>query len=71
MNLPRTVDPLAGLRSSLTLRPAVAPPPMCQDLIHSYRCKDNSLIFVDFMTDETTAVFRSSKDGAPGAFEGA
>ncbi len=29
---------------------------------HSYRCKDNSLIFVDFMTDDLTATFKSAKD---------
>jgi len=31
---------------------------------HSYRCKDNSLIFVDFMTDDKTANLKKTKDGA-------
>jgi hypothetical protein len=37
-------------------------PPMLK-LSKQYRCKDNSLIFVDFMTDDKTANFRSAKDG--------
>jgi hypothetical protein len=36
---------------------------------HSYRCKDNSLIFVDFMTDDMTANFRKSKDGPVTVFK--
>lgn len=30
-----------------------------------YRCKDNSLIFVDFMTDDKTANLRTEKTGSP------
>jgi hypothetical protein len=30
-----------------------------------YRCKDNSLYFVDFMTDDKTANFRTKKGGEP------
>ena len=30
-----------------------------------YRCKDNSLYFVDFMTDDKTANFRMKKGGEP------
>jgi len=37
-------------------------PPMLK-ASHTYRCKDNSLIFVDFMTDDKTANFKSAKDG--------
>lgn len=29
-----------------------------------YRCKDNSLIFVDFMSDDKTALLRTEKGGA-------
>lgn len=41
-----------------------APPPAVPMIkaSHTYRCKDNSLIFVDFMTDDKTANFRSAKD---------
>lgn len=30
---------------------------------HSYRCKDNSLIFVDFMTDDKTANLKTDREG--------
>ncbi|CAM8667694.1 MULTISPECIES: hypothetical protein [Sphingobium] len=30
-----------------------------------FRCKDNSLIFVDFMTDDKTANLRTEKGGSP------
>jgi predicted small lipoprotein YifL len=30
-----------------------------------YRCKDNSLIFVDFLSDDKTANLRLEKNGAP------
>ncbi|WP_313808942.1 hypothetical protein [Sphingobium sp.] len=30
-----------------------------------YRCKDNSLLFVDFMSDGKTAQLRTEKTGAP------
>ena len=38
-------------------------PPMLKSS-ETLRCKDNSLIFVDFMTDEKTANFRKEKGGA-------
>lgn len=41
----------------------VAPPPMIQ-ASHTYRCKDNSLVYADFYTNNTVSV-RSKKDGAP------
>lgn len=30
-----------------------------------YRCKDNSLVFVDFLSDDKTANLRTEKNGAP------
>lgn len=30
-----------------------------------YRCKDNSVVYVDFMNDDTTVNLRTAKDGAP------
>ncbi len=30
-----------------------------------YRCKDNSLIFVDYMSDDKTALLRTEKAGSP------
>jgi hypothetical protein len=55
------VDPQAGELANAT--PVVAPPPMIKSS-HSYRCKDNSLIFIDFMTDDMTANFKATKEGA-------
>jgi hypothetical protein len=40
----------------------VAPPPMIKSS-HNYRCKDNSLISVDFMTDDKTANLKLGKEG--------
>jgi hypothetical protein len=31
----------------------------------TYRCKDNSLIYVDFFADDLTANIRTEKEGAP------
>lgn len=53
-----TGDPQAA---ELANAAALPPPPMIKSS-HSYRCKDNSLIFVDFMTDDKTANFKSTKD---------
>ncbi len=30
----------------------------------TYRCKDNSLVYIDFMADDLTAHLRTEKDGA-------
>ena len=43
--------------------PAPLPPSIAAS--HTYRCKDNSLIQVDFMSDQTTAVFRATKEATP------
>lgn len=54
-----TNDPMD---SELANAAPVELPPMLKSS-HSYRCKDNSLIFVDFMTDDKTANFKADKDG--------
>jgi len=54
-----TNDPMD---SELANAAPVELPPMLKST-HSYRCKDNSLIFVSFMTDDKTANFRTDKDG--------
>ena len=41
----------------------VAPPPMIQ-VTRAYRCRDNSLVYVDFYTNNTATV-RTSRDGLP------
>ncbi len=51
-------DPQAA---ALANAATVAPPPMIQ-ASRSYRCKDNSLIYIDFMTNNT-ANYRTDKSG--------
>jgi hypothetical protein len=55
-----TNDPQAD---QLKSAPPVAPPPMIQ-ASRSYRCKDNSLLFADFYTNNTVAV-RADKGATP------
>jgi len=54
-----TGDPMA---EELANAAPVAPPPMIKES-HTYRCKDNSLIFIDFMTDNVTANFKAERNG--------
>ena len=54
-------DPMA---KELANAAPVELPPAVKDS-RSYRCKDNSLIFVDFLTDDKTANLRTEKEGAP------
>ncbi|AMK22334.1 MULTISPECIES: hypothetical protein [unclassified Sphingobium] len=54
-------DPMA---EKLANAAPVELPPMVKES-RQYRCKDNSLIFVDFMSDDKTANLRTEKDGAP------
>ena len=53
-------DPQA---EALKNAPAAAPLPMIK-ANRTYRCKDNSLVYADFYTDETVRI-RTEKDGAP------
>lgn len=54
-------DPMAD---KLANAAPVELPPSVQES-HQYRCKDNSLIFVDFMSDGKTVNLRTEKNGAP------
>lgn len=54
-------DPMA---EKLANAAPVELPPMVK-VSRQYRCKGNSLIFVDFMSDDKTAILRTSKEGAP------
>lgn len=54
-----TGDPMAD---ELANAGEIALPPMLR-ASDTYRCKDNSLIFVDFMTDDVTANLRTEKGG--------
>lgn len=54
-------DPMAAQVANAA--PVVLPPAVKDS--RSYRCKDNSLIFVDFLADNVTANLRMEKDGTP------
>ncbi len=53
-----TNDPMAA---ELANAAPLAPLPMIK-ASRTYRCKDNSLAVLDFMTDDVTANFRTAKD---------
>lgn len=44
-------------------KPVQLPPSIASS--HAYRCKDNSLVYVDFMSDQKTVHFRTNKEGTP------
>lgn len=54
-------DPMAQQLANAA--PVELPPSV--KVSRQYRCKDNSLLFVDFMTDDKTANVRTEKNGAP------
>ncbi|MBK5265474.1 MAG: hypothetical protein JJE34_09635 [Alphaproteobacteria bacterium] len=54
-------DPIAEQAAMAT---PVALPPSVKDS-RSYRCKDNSIIYVDFLADDKSANLRMEKMGAP------
>lgn len=52
-------DPLAGQLNNAA--PVELPPSV--KVSKSYRCKDSSLVYVDFMSDDKTAMLRTEKEG--------
>ena len=54
-------DPMAA---ELANAGEVTLPPSVKES-HQYRCKDNSLLFVDFMSDDKTVHLRTEKTGTP------
>jgi len=44
-------------------KPVALPPSIVAS--KAYRCKDNSIVYIDFMSDQTTANYRTSKAGEP------
>ncbi|ALR20372.1 MULTISPECIES: hypothetical protein [Sphingobium] len=54
-------DPMA---SQLANAAPVELPPSVKNSFQ-YRCKDNSLVFVDFLSDDKTANLRTEKTGSP------
>ena len=57
----KTFDPTA---SQIASAPPVKLPPSISSSM-SYRCKDNSLLYVDFLSDGTSANLRKTKEGEP------
>ena len=55
-------DPMA---EALKNAAPVAPPPMIQ-ASRTYRCRDNSLVYIDFYTDNTAAI-RTDRGAPPAA----
>ena len=55
-------EPADPTANQVATAPPVALPPSVE-ATKSYRCADNSLVFVDFMSDKTSANLRKTKDG--------
>lgn len=54
-------DPMANQIANAA--PVELPPAVTDSAI--YRCKDNSIVYVDFLGDKSSANVRTSKEGAP------
>lgn len=54
-------DPMANMLN--TAAPIEMPPPVKSSEI--YRCKDNSIVYVDFLADDKSANIRTERDGLP------
>lgn len=54
-------DPQAD---ELAKKPKIALPPSIKATV-TFRCKDNSLVYVDFFSGDKMAHLRTAKDGAP------
>lgn len=54
-------DPMANQIANAA--PVELPPSVTDSAI--YRCKDNSIVYVDFLGDKTMANVRTSKEGTP------
>jgi hypothetical protein len=54
-------DPMKEQFANAT--PVVLPPSVKASRV--YRCKDNSLVYVDFMSDDLSANIRTEKNGLP------
>lgn len=52
-------DPNANLTNSSG--PIELPPSIASS--HAYRCKDNSLVYIDLLSDQKTAILRSERNG--------
>jgi hypothetical protein len=59
--VPSSVDPQA---EALKAAPPVELPPAIK-VAKTYRCKDNSLVYISFMTDDVTAAVRDKQEEPP------
>ncbi|MGD9810497.1 MAG: hypothetical protein AB7U35_04070 [Sphingobium sp.] len=61
---PEVIDrtPLDPMSDELNNAGAVVLPPMVK-LSKTFRCKDGSLLFVDYMNDDKTAMVKTEKEG--------
>jgi len=67
---PETMNTGTGDPMAEELANAAPPPPLPMiKESHTYRCKDNSLIFLDFMTDNVTVNFKASREGPVTVFK--
>jgi len=64
---PETVNAGPADPDAANLAEAAPPPPMPPALKASktYRCKDNSLVYIDFFADNVSADVRSDRNGPP------
>ena len=58
-------EPIANEANAVVNEPLVLPPSIVAS--KAYRCKDNSLAYVDFLSDNKTVTVRDARDGSPTA----
>jgi hypothetical protein len=58
-------EPVVNEANAVVNEPLVLPPSIVAS--KAYRCKDNSLAYVDFLSDNKTVTVRDARDGTPTA----
>jgi len=58
-------EPVDQTANAVVNEPLVLPPSIVAS--KAYRCKDNSLAYVDYLSDGKTATVRDARDGTPTA----
>ena len=58
-------EPVDNTANAVVNEPLVLPPSIVAS--KAYRCKDNSLAYVDFLSDGKTVTVRDARDGTPTA----
>lgn len=62
-------EPADQTANAVVNEPLVLPPSIVAS--KAYRCKDNSLAYVDFLSDSKTVTVRDARDGTPTALTAA